>query len=66
MHTLAKFEGRAKGFKRGGRRRTGLSVGPQMKDLLRASKFILGVLKEDIFKSIVGKHQAISCTSEFF
>ncbi len=35
----------AEGFKRGGGRRPGGSVGPKMKDLLRASTFMLGMLR---------------------
>ncbi len=35
----------AEGFKRGGGRRTGVSVGPYMEDLLRASTVILGMLR---------------------
>ncbi len=33
------------GFKRGGGRRTGVSVGPKMKDLLRVSAFMLAILR---------------------
>ncbi len=35
----------AEGLKRGGGRRTGVSVGPKMKDLLRASTFLLAMLR---------------------
>ncbi len=35
----------AEGFKRRGGRRTGVSVGPKMKDLLRASTFMLRLVE---------------------